>query len=235
MDGFSMIKTVFLDLDDTLFDFLACERVAISKTLLAFSVEPTDEIIRRYSEYNKLQWEALERGEITRDEVITRRFKLLFDSLGREIDAWDVQAHYEYNLSCEHIFTEGAEQLLSQLRKIGKYKLYAATNGMERVQRRRIKESGIDEYFDGFFISECVGCNKPSAEFFERCFAEIPDFDKDTAIIIGDSLTSDILGGKNAGIRTCLFNLRRKAVSGEIIPDYEIESLSEIIPLLERL
>ena len=230
-----MIKTVFLDLDDTLFDFHACERVAISKTLLTFSVDPDDEIVERYSEYNKLQWEALERGEITRDQVITRRFELLFASLGMTVDAWEVQARYEYNLSCEHVFTSGAEELLGALCASGKYRLYAATNGMERVQRRRIRESGIDKYFDGFFISECVGCNKPSREFFERCFAEIPGFDKDSAIIIGDSLTSDILGGKNAGIKTCLFNPRKKAISGDIIPDYEIRSLSELIPLLERL
>ena len=230
-----MIKTVFLDLDDTIFDFRACESVAISKTLLCFSVDPTDEIIARYSEYNRLQWEALERGEITRDEVITRRFKLLFDSLGMEIDPWQVQALYENNLSMEHIFMNGAEQLLTQLKSLGRYRLYAATNGMEIVQRRRIRESGIDAYFDGFFISECVGCNKPSREFFERCFAEIADFDRDSAIIIGDSLTSDIRGGKNAGIRTCLFNPRGKKISGEIIPDHEISSLDEIIPLLERL
>lgn len=230
-----MIKTVFLDLDDTIFDFRACERVAISKTLLAFSVDPTDEIVERYSEYNKLQWEALERGEITRDEVITRRFKLLFESLGMEVDPWQVQALYEHNLSMEHIFMTGAESLLSSLRALGKYKLYAATNGMEIVQRRRIRESGIDAYFDGFFISECIGCNKPSREFFERCFAEISGFDKSEAIIIGDSMTSDIKGGRDAGILTCLFNPRKKKISGDIIPDYEIESLDQIIPLLERL
>lgn len=230
-----MIKTVFLDLDDTIFDFRACERVAISKTLSAFSVDPTDEIVERYSEYNKLQWEALERGEITRDEVITRRFELLFKSLGMEIDPWQVQAHYEHNLSMEHIFMTGAEPLLLALSALGKYKLYAATNGMEAVQRRRIRESGIDAYFDGFFISECIGCNKPSREFFERCFAEISGFDKSEAIIIGDSMTSDIKGGKNAGILTCLFNPRKKKISGDIIPDYEIESLDQIIPLLERL
>lgn len=230
-----MIKTVFLDLDDTIFDFRACERVAISKTLLAFSVDPTDEIVERYSEYNKLQWEALERGEITRDEVITRRFKLLFESLGMEVDPWQVQALYEHNLSMEHIFMTGAESLLSSLRSLGKYKLYAATNGMEIVQRRRIRESGIDAYFDGFFISECIGCNKPSREFFERCFAEISGFDKSETIIIGDSMTSDIKGGRDAGILTCLFNPRKKKISGDIIPDYEIESLDQIIPLLERL
>lgn len=230
-----MIKTVFLDLDDTIFDFRACERVAISKTLLAFSVDPTDEIVERYSEYNKLQWEALERGEITRDEVITRRFKLLFESLGMEVDPWQVQALYEHNLSMEHIFMTGAESLLSSLRALGKYKLYAATNGMEIVQRRRIRESGIDAYFDGFFISECIGCNKPSREFFERCFAEISCFDKSEAIIIGDSMTSDIKGGRDTGILTCLFNPRKKKISGDIIPDYEIESLDQIIPLLERL
>ena len=152
-----------------------------------------------------------------------------------EVDPWEVQLLYERNLSMEHIFMRGAEDALSELRGLGKYRLYAATNGIERVQRRRIRESGVDAFFDGFFISECVGANKPSSEFFERCFAEIPDFDKDEAIIIGDSLTSDIKGGINAGILTCLFNPQKKKISGDIIPDYEIEALSEIVPLLERL
>ena len=230
-----MIKTVFLDLDDTIFDFRACEREAISKTLRAFSVEPTDEIVKRYSHFNQLQWEALERGEITRDEVITRRFKLLFDSLGIEIDPWQVQEHYEDNLSREHIFMSGATELLSAFKALQKYKLYAATNGMEIVQRRRIRESGVDPYFEQFFISECIGYNKPSREFFEICFSKIEDFERSSAIIIGDSLTSDIRGGKNAGIKTCLFNPRGKEITGDIIPDYEISRLDEIIPLLERL
>ena len=230
-----MIKTVFLDLDDTIFDFHVCEKVAITKTLWGFGIDPDDEIIERYSVYNRLQWEALERREITRDEVLTRRFKLLFDSLGMEVDPWEVQSLYERNLSMEHIFMEGAEELLCKLRAIGKYKLYAATNGIERVQRRRIRDSRIDEFFDGFFISECIGANKPAREFFEKCFDVIPGFSRDEAIIIGDSLTSDILGGKNAGIKTCLFNPKKKKISGEVTPDYEIESLSEIIPLIERL
>ena len=230
-----MIKTVFLDLDDTVFDFLACERVAISKTLLAFSVESTEEIIKKYSEFNKMQWEALERGEITRDEVVTRRFKLLFDYLGRAVDPWAVQAHYQEYLSCEHIFMDGGEELLTELSASKKYKLYAATNGLARVQWRRIRESGIDKFFDGFFISEEMGANKPSPVFFEACFEKIEGFDKESTIIIGDSMSSDIKGGVGVGIKTCLFNPRRKLISGELVPDYEIHSLKEIIPLLEKL
>lgn len=230
-----MIKTVFIDLDDTVFDFHACESVAISKTLLCFGVDPDDDIIARYSEFNKLQWEALERGEITRDEVITRRFKLLFDYLGMEVDPWEVQVLYERNLSMEHIFMKDAEEVLTTLKGLGKYRLYAATNGIERVQRRRISESGIDRFFDGFFISECIGYNKPNKEFFDKCFEQIPDFDKAETIIIGDSLTSDIKGGKNAGILTCLFNPKKKAVVGDVIPDYEIEALSDIAALLLKI
>ena len=118
---------------------------------------------------------------------------------------------------------------------IGKYKIYAATNGLAKVQRRRIGESGIDKYFDAFFISEEMGANKPSREFFDACFAKIEDFDIDSAIIIGDSMSSDIKGGAAAGMKTCLFNMRNKKITGDLRPDYEIKRLSEIIPLLERL
>ena len=230
-----MIKTVFLDLDDTIFDFHACEKVAISKTLLCFGADPCDEIVARYSEYNKLQWEALERGEITREQVLTRRFELLFDYLGIEVDPWQVQALYERNLSMEHIFMKGAEALLSELRDLGKYRLYAATNGIANVQWPRIRESGIESYFEAFFISEEIGSNKPSKEFFDGCFAQIPNFDISEAIIIGDSLTSDIRGGKNAGLKTCLFNPSKKTNLTDVIPDYEISELSEVVPLLEKL
>jgi 2-haloacid dehalogenase len=103
------------------------------------------------------------------------------------------------------------------------------------VQDSRIARSGIAKYFDGIFISQRVGYDKPSREFFERCFAEIEGFSKDEAIIVGDSLSSDILGGINAGIRTCRYNPEGKPQNPEITPDYEIKNLSELPSLLERI
>lgn len=228
-----MINTVFLDLDDTIFDFRASEGRALSGMLRSLGVVPTEETLTLYNKINRGQWERLERGEATRDEILVRRFEILFDALGVSVSAREAQKIYEHNLSLEYIYIDGAEELLKNL--AGKYRLYLASNGTAKVQDSRIARSGIAKYFDGIFISQRVGYNKPSREFFECCFAEIDGFSRDTAIIVGDSLSSDILGGINAGIRTCRYNPEGKSGSPDIKPDYEIRHLSELPGLLESI
>ena len=228
-----MIKTVLLDLDDTLFDFHKAEAAAISATLSEVGVEPSSETIALYSKINQLQWERLERGEIDRDEVRIGRFRLLFEALQKNADAAKTQRIYEYNLGCHYFFIDGAVELLEKL--FSKYDLYIVSNGTNSVQERRIAASGIAKYFKEIFVSEKLGFNKPAPQFFDKCFEKIPNFKKENAIIIGDSPSSDILGGKNAGILTCRFNPKKSPSPAGITPDYEVEALSEIIPLLERI
>ena len=226
-----MIKTIFLDLDDTLFDFKRAEASAIGETLSALSVRPTEQIISRYSEINKLQWERLERGEATRDEILTERFNILFSELCVPVTGIEARGIYEKKLSEKHFYIDGAEELLDEL--FGKYDLYLASNGTAKVQDKRIGDSGISKYFKNVFISERIGYNKPSREFFEACAREISGYKKEEAIIVGDSLSSDILGGINAGILTCHYNPKGTKY-GETVPDYEIRELSEL-PLPEGL
>jgi len=229
----SKIKYVFLDLDDTIFDFHKSEAAALSATLTSLGIEPAAENLALYSRINRSQWESLERGEVTRDVILVRRFELLFRELGiKNREPREAQKLYEGNLCREYHYLPGAIELIEAL--LGKYKLYLASNGTAVVQDSRIALSGIGKYFDGIFISERIGHNKPSKEFFDGCFASIENFSRDEAIIIGDSLTSDILGGINAGIRTCLYNPKEKP-TGNIKPDYEVTSLDEIPRLLERI
>ena len=228
-----MIKTVFLDLDDTIFDFHKAEAIGLSETLSQFGIFPDRQTSEKYSRINKSQWELLEKKEKTRDEVLTDRFTIFFSELGVDIDSRKAREIYEYRLGCGHFFIDGAEQLLIEL--YGKYDLYLASNGTESVQKRRIASSQIAKYFKEIFISQAIGADKPSIEYFEKCFSRIPDFSKENAIIIGDSITSDILGGKNAGIKTCLYNPKEKENKTDIIPDFEIRSLAEIPKLLERI
>ncbi len=224
-----MIKTVFLDLDDTLFDFHRSEGEAISLTLSHFGIEPTDAIKKRYSEINRSMWEQLELGKMTREEILVRRFELLFAELSVDVCSMEARRMYEWNLGGSYFYIDGAEELLSELSE--KYDLYLMSNGTAAVQDRRITASGIAKYFKEIFISDKVGYNKPSREFFERCFAKIPDFDKNTAIIVGDSPSSDIQGGINAGILTCHYNPRaEKGVTPT--PDYTVNSLEELPALL---
>ena len=228
-----MIKSVFIDLDDTIFDFHKAEAIALSQMLSECGIIPSDEMKERYSRINKSQWELLERKEKTREEVLTDRFTIFFSEIGRNIDSLCARKIYEYRLGCGHFFIDGAEQLLKNL--YGKYDLYLASNGTESVQTRRIASSGIEKYFNEIFISQKIGADKPSIEYFERCFERIPGFSKENAIIIGDSVSSDILGGKNAGILTCLFNPKKKQNNSAVTPDFEITSLDEIPALLERI
>ena len=140
-----MIKNVLLDLDDTLFDFHRAEAEAIRYTLSEIGIDPTDDTVALYSRINRSCWAKLETGEYTRDEVLHKRFDMLFAALSVTGDAHETQKIYEYRLSLGAYYLEGAEEMLEHL--FGKYRLYLATNGIVNVQARRIESTGIDKYF----------------------------------------------------------------------------------------
>ena len=227
------MKFLFFDLDDTLLDFHKAEAWALRQALRRSGIEPTDAIAARYSEINQRQWELLEEKKLTREQVLIRRFQLLFQELGVNASCEDTQQCYENMLAKGHDFMPGAPELLEQLK--GKYRLYLVSNGTAMVQDCRLRDSGIEKYFQGIFISERVGVDKPQKKFFDRSFATIPDFDPGQAMIIGDSLTSDMRGGINAGITTCWYNPKHKPRRADIPVDYEIDDLLELPRLLETL
>ena len=227
-----MIEFLFLDLDDTILDFRKAEYVAIGKTIGDFGVEPTDEVRKLYHEINKWHWEQLELGTLTREEVLVNRFGVLFEKLGKTVDAVACARAYEKNLSQGHWFLPGAEETVDALSK--KYRLFLASNGTASVQKGRMTSANLYRFFETVFVSQEIGHNKPSKEYFDACFAQIPGFDKEKAMIVGDSLSSDIKGGINAGIKTVWVNPDHKDC-GEIKPDYEIEYLHQLEALLEGL
>ena len=223
----------FLDLDDTILDFQKAEHVALSKTLRGFGLEPTETVLKRYNLINKAHWEALERKELTREQVLLGRFQVLFEEMGISAEPVKVARAYEHNLSIGHWFLPGAEEAVARLSR--KYKLYLTSNGTASVQKGRMTSANLYRFFENVFVSQEIGVNKPAVEYFEKCFAQIPGFDKTKAIIVGDSLTSDILGGQNAGIATCWVNPHHKQGRPDIRVDYEIEALSQLEDLLENL
>ena len=226
-----MIEFLFLDLDDTILDFHKAERTAISRTFSQLGLEPTQTLLERYHIINIAHWQMLERGELTREQVLVQRFAVLFEEFGKDADAALCAQLYHDHLSRVHDFLPGAWEAVQNLHR--KYRLFLASNGTAHVQAQRLRDTGLQQYFEDIFISEELGADKPSREFFARSFARIPDFDPSRAMIVGDSLTSDILGGKNAGILTCWVNPQGKEAG--ICPDYEIASLSELEALLESL
>lgn len=228
-----MYKFLFLDLDDTILDFKKAESIAIEKTLRNCGIDPTPDTKTLYSRINLAHWEMLERGEINREQVKTLRFARLFEALGLEGDAAATALDYEHQLGIGHYFLPGAQEAVNALSK--KYRLFLASNGTASVQKGRLTSAALYPYFEKVFISEELDANKPSPLFFERAFAQIPDFNKSQAIIVGDSLTSDMLGGNNAGIAACWVNPQGKPRRADIHVDYEIKALSELEALLESL
>ncbi len=228
-----MYDILLLDLDDTILDFHKAEGIALSRTLEELGIPATDQVCARYSAHNKACWERLERGELTREKLMTERFRSLFEELGMDIDASLAAKRYPENLSQGHYFLPGALEALEALAK--KYRLFLVSNGNAAVQAGRLKSANIGRFFEGIFISELVGADKPSPVFFERVFAQIPDLDKGKTLIVGDSLTSDILGGNNAQIATCWINPKGSPQRSGITADYELKSLMELEALLESL
>lgn len=224
---------VLLDLDNTILDFDKAEKTALGRAFTALGVAYDEALLKRYNAINIQHWEMLEDGLLTRDQVLVKRFEALYREYGIEADADRSQALYEHLLSEGHWFLPGAEELLETL--AGEYRLFLCSNGSAQVQEGRIASAGIAPYFERIFVSEHMGANKPEKRYFDLCFAEIPGFDRERTVMLGDSLTSDIRGGINAGVKTCWFNPRGKENPGPIVPDYEIRTLGEFPALLKSV
>lgn len=222
----SKYTTVLFDADATLFDFKKSEHSAVIDCLTFAGIEVTDEIIAKYSEINDGYWKMLERGEVTRKELFVARWRDLLTFYGFDFDAETIANLYPQKLAEKCFLMDGAEEIIQKL--YGRVKLYIVTNGFARVQHGRFDNSPLRIYFEDMFISEEIGAEKPTIEYFETVFSKIPDFDKKKTIIIGDSLTSDIKGGINAGIDTCWFNPQNKKAPEGMDITYTINKLSEI-------
>ena len=225
-----MFRSILIDIDDTLLDFGKAERAAISKAYRDYGIDPSEKNLARYSQINIAQWEALERGELSREQVLLRRHELFFAELGVQIPIQEFEDCYRAYLGVGHYFMEGAEEMLSYL--FPKYDLYIASNGVAETQYSRMESAGIGKFFKEVFISETTGSHKPEKAYFDYCFARMENFDPEKTLIIGDSLTSDILGGLLAGIKTCWYNPKGKAGRADIVPHYEIRALGEIKKIL---
>ena len=170
---------------------------------------------------------------MTREEVKMRRFKLLFQEFDIKASPQEVAKHYQDYLGQGHYFIEGAEEVLQELSK--RFRIYLVTNGTFVCTKRKIKKfRNLRSICKVFLFSEEIGYNKPSIEYFEKCFSKIPDFKKENTAIIGDSLSSDIQGGINAGIKTIWFHRAQDLTEDpQPKPDYEINSLKFLLKMLK--
>lgn len=226
------------DLDGTVNDFLATENYAIKKGMKRIGFENcTDEMVAVYSKINVSYWEKLERGEMSKPEILVGRFKDFFKAYGISEDyAEDFNTNYQIDLGDKLVFIDGAPEVLQKIKSEGKIRQFVVTNGLAVNQQRKLNSPELKDIFEYAFISDEVGYEKPTVQFFDAVFAKIEASDKkpvdrSKVLIIGDSLTSDIRGGNNAGIRTCWFNPRGKVNDKGVKVDFEVRNLREVLKI----
>ena len=208
-----MIKVILWDIDGTLLDFKKSESFAIKKCFKELDIcsDTTDEMVSRYSVINHRLWNELAEGKHTKKEVLNLRFEEFFRS--EDIDYTDYEklnGLYQVYLGEYFFFFEDGKETLLKLKE--NYKQYAVTNGTAIAQRKKLALSGLDKIFDGVFISDEIGIDKPHKEFFDKVFEKIGDYKNDEVVIIGDSVLNDMQGGTNAGIHTILFDPNKNAI-----------------------
>lgn len=232
MGIFSVKYDVLLfDADNTILDFDKSEEHALQHAFSVCNLHYDEKVLQVYRRINILQWQRYERSEISRDEVLVNRFVLTLSEL--KIENYNLallSSEYEKQLHFGFYKVPHAEEVLAALQSA--HRLYIVSNGVLSIQNSRMKGSGLDKYFIRRFISEEIGIPKPSVEFFNRSFAQIPNFEKSKALVIGDSLSSDIQGGVNAGVDTCWFNPNGAINNSGLQPTYEISDLRRLLELV---
>ena len=225
-----MIKVLLWDLDGTLLDFDAAERVAIRDTFAAFQLGTcTDEMLSVYNQINAKYWRMLERGECTKHETMTERFREFFSLYHLHADVESFNDYYQDKLPETIVFTPHALETVRALRR--QYRQYCITNGNLPVQKRKLHDSGLDRIFMESFISDEVGAEKPSPLFFQYVLRHIDCLPQE-ALVIGDSLTSDIRGAMNAGIPCCWYCPGGSAVPDGYRIEYTITDIAELRNIL---
>lgn len=227
----SHFQHIFIDLDGTIFNFNKCEKAALNETFSAHSIKFNEETLHLYLKINSQLWKMYEGEEITLDFLMPYRFELLFNNLMiTNQSPRQISEEYQNNLGKLFFFEEGALTVIKKLYK--KYNLFIVTNGNLKTQMLRIQKAKIGQYFKDVFVSEEIGYHKPQIEFFDVCFQRMNLRDTKTALIIGDSLSSDIMGGNIAGINTCWYNPKRMKAIIDIPYNYEITSLKQLFDIL---
>ena len=217
-------KHLLIDVDDTLLDFQIAEEKAFEKLLNEFNLTFDEKLYQIYQNENKRLWKAFELCQIEKHEIFDNRMIPLFKELNLDVDPKAASYRFLDYLSEGAFLIDNTYKVLEKLYK--KYDLYIITNGVASVQYPRIKKVGIDKFFKGIFVSEEIGYQKPKKEFFDYVSSKIYNFNKEEALVIGDSLTSDIKGAIEYGIDTCWFN--PKGLKTDLTVNYIIASLDEI-------
>lgn len=229
-----MIRVILWDVDNTLLDFIAAERQALQHCFARFGLGPCDEDrVKRYSALNASFWRRLEKGEISKQELLPGRFQAFFEAEGIPFTAYlDFNEAYQRELGDTIVFLDDSYAVIRSFQ--GKVRQYAVTNGTLVAQSRKLEKSGIGAMLDGAFISEQMGAEKPSPAYFDKVLQAIGPCAREEVLIVGDSLTSDMRGGSWAGLRCCWYNPQGAPLPEDMTIHYDIRHLSQVAEVLQQ-
>lgn len=217
---------ILFDADDTLFHFDGF--AGLRRMFAGFGIAFNEQDFNDYGAINQPLWIQYQDGQISADQLQTRRF----DSWSRKLNVPSSDLNSAFLDAMADICTplDGAVDLLIQLD--GKFKLGIITNGFSRLQRARLERTGLHGHFAVLVISEEVGFAKPHRGIFDQALAAMGEPARDRVLMVGDRAETDILGGINAGFDTCWFNADRRTLPTGIVPTYEVTSLHALRDLL---
>ena len=221
---------VLFDLDDTLLDFQKSEQATFFQVMSSITTLPLDDVLTTYRAVGAKLWKKLELGKVTIDQLRILRFTDTFKKCGLDGNAEKTADNYLSSLAGNTFLLDGALQTIkdiSQLAKIG-----IVTNGFTIIQRERVQQAGITLFIEFILTSEELGHAKPDPQIFTRALELASHTEKSTVIMVGDNLSSDILGANRFGIDSCWLNSLSKARDLEATPTFEISSIEELKSLL---
>ena len=222
---------ILFDADNTLLNFDAAENKALAETLVNYGIEPDAETVQTYRTINEELWRLLEKGQIRREKLFGERFSRFLKAIDAAGDGVEMNRYYLEQLSTHPDLM--SPEVLDVLRELSEVATLAiVSNGAQKVQTRRLAESGVMNFMEDVFISEKMGCEKPSARIFDAALRALGVENREHVLMVGDSLSSDIQGGSNAGLDTCWYNPNHAENPGKVIPTYEIARLEELYPLV---
>ncbi len=224
-----MYEIILMDLDNTILDFESAEKSGIKKIIDSTGLTYHNDMLYAYQKINSTLWQELELGLRSKESVLHSRFESFFSSYGINVDGKEIENLYRLHLNTSYELVPHAVETLSALKQAGK-KIYSASNGVFETQMSRLEKSGIMHFFDGHFISDIAGFEKPSPYFFDYCTSHIKDTPLKNMLMVGDSPTSDIAGALGYGIDSCFFAFHKEKTCKEAT--YSITSLLELLNIV---
>lgn len=224
-------ETILFDADGTLFDFDRAQESAFYDAFARKGYQAGPEVLGVYENINHDLWAKLERGEVTRQELLHFRFRILFDRFGIDLDPAQFNRSYLESLSAAGFLLDGAYELLEALE--GRVRMIMVTNGILKTQRSRVRKAGIERFFTDFIVSEEVGCDKPDLRFFQRALAAAGNTPKEKILVVGDSVSADMKGANNAGLPCCWYNPGGLPAPEDIRIDHQIRIHQELLSIIK--